>query len=165
MHKIVLLCCAGLASPLLFGMQMDQHKQIIPITSSNQTLAASAGQQDISQSKHASCTKGCVCLACSLPAIVADILCVIPLCCRLSPIQKPNESDSEWMKRADENIEPNALHRAAMKERYGNDACSSLKRKMNALLIEKAPHHTQRCEAEWEHLCCFSNALIKFVRE
>jgi hypothetical protein len=160
-YKIVLLCCAGISSFSLMGMQMG--KQIIPFTPSTQT-GAQPTDQEVLASSHSLCAKACT-LLCLPPAIAADILCIFPLCCRLSPIQKRNESDDELMKRADGNYAVAVQHRAAMKQRYGNDACASLHRKIHALLHEKAPHHTQHCEAEWEHLCCFSKAIIKFIKE
>jgi len=69
------------------------------------------------------------------------------------------------MKRADENSVHQVEYKMRMKELHGNDACSSLYRKIYLLCCEKAPHHTERCEAECEHLWCFTKALIKFVRE
>lgn len=161
MKKIILLCCVFL-SLSLNGMQMSKD-QITP-TEIIETNSSIEHEKNSSSSEHHICTKSCVCLWCCGPALAADILCCFPLLCRLTPIQG-NESDIEWINRAHSNHEAALEHRTTQKEKYGNDACSSLKRKINHLFYEKAPHHTERCEAEYEHLCCFSKAIVKFIKE
>lgn len=158
MYKITSLYCASLISLPIIGMHMDE-KKITPLNESG-----IAPESNNLTPKHHICVKGCVCLWCFPPALTADILCACPLFCRLTPIQG-NESDIEWMDRAHSNHGVAAEHKTTQKEKHGNDACSSLKRKINALLYEKAPHHTERCEAEYEHLCCFTKAICKFAQE